>query len=389
MNLKFCLLTSFFNSEKYIDACIKSVINQTYKNWIWMVSDDGSSDKTKEILLKYCKENNNILYFSQSYKSEIVKDINKFVPIECDYFMMMDSDDKLLPNCLEVYNKVLLDHKDDNIVFASCEASWVFDNERKYPSLLYLNTFADLNNEKQLHKGCNVWGNLRAIKNLSNFKFIALDLPDQEKYYCYLEDYLFYVQMQKYGNLLTIKRNLYDFVRRDGSASSSSDINLKRKDLALELGENFINNNVLTGKSIKTWEKDLFDDSNSFLMSRFNFNPQSKIINFFTNSKNNFNDLYKLYYDKNLIINNVDCDFEYCVINACFYNLQEIKEIFKTIRIKKPLEVVIYINNDNKKIQKEDLTNAIHTDLSLSYYWSAHGSYTYYIINHNTIYSDV
>jgi glycosyltransferase involved in cell wall biosynthesis len=386
MNLKFCLLTSFFNSEQYIDSCIKSVINQIYKNWIWFVSDDGSSDNTKEILLKYCKENNNILYFNQAYKSEIVKDINKFVPVDCDYFMMMDSDDRLLPNCLEVYNQILLDHKDDNIVFASCEASWVFNEERKYPSLLYLDTYADLDNNKKLHDGCNVWGNLRAIKNLPNFRFMALDLPDQEKYYCYLEDHMFYVQMQKYGNYLNIKRNLYDFIRRDGSTSSSTDIYSNRKNLALELSKDFINQNHLIGKSVKTWEKNLFDDANSFLMSAFNFDSKSKKINFFTNSKNDFTDLYKLYYDKYLTINNIDHYFEYCIINTCFYDLSEIKELFKIIRSKKPLEVVIYINHNHKKIQNQDLIDAIYSDLSLCYYWSAHGPYTYYIINKDNIY---
>ena len=115
MNRKFAILTSFYNVESYIDACIQSVINQTYKNWIWIVSDDKSSDKTKEILLKYCSENSNIIYYEQKYKTQLMKEPFKFAPKECDYFMFMDSDDKMLPKCLEVYNKVLNDHIDDNI----------------------------------------------------------------------------------------------------------------------------------------------------------------------------------------------------------------------------------------------------------------------------------
>jgi len=377
--LKFCLLTSFFNSEKYIHDCINSVINQTYKNWIWIVSDDGSSDDTKNILIKYCHENPNIIYYNQAYKAELVKDVNKFVPEECDYFMMMDSDDKILNNCLEVYNKILIDHKNDNIVFASCEASWIINNSRTYPSLLHLYTNADPENEK-INIRCNVWGNLRAIKNIKNFKFIGTDVVGHEKHYCYLEDYLFYIQMQKHGNFLTIKRNLYDFNRRDNSASSMNDEKLKIHQLTYKVADEFIKQNKLIGKSIKTWEKDLYDDANAFLMSGFNFDSKFKVINFFTNSFNNFNDLYKLYYDKQLMINHVCNDFEYCVVNACNYDIEELKNIFNIIKIKKPLEVVVYLNLNNKNFDASELEALIYNDLSYTFFWSSHGRFTYYII---------
>lgn len=378
--LKFCLLTSFFNSEKYIYDCINSVINQSYKNWIWIVSDDGSSDDTKNILIKYCHENPNIIYYDQTYKAELVKNINKFVPVECDYFMMMDSDDKLLHNCLEVYNKILIDHKNDNIVFASCEASWVTKDHRNYPSLLYLSTDADPENEKK-QIGCNIWGNLRAIKNIKNFKFIATDVPNHENYYCYLEDYLFFVQMQSFGNFLTIKRNLYDFNRRPNSASFFNNEKSERFKLTSEVIEEFRKQNNLIGRSIKTWEKDLYDDANSFLMSGFNFNEKSKVINFFTNSRNDFSNLYKLYYDKQLMINEIYNDFEYCIINTCNYSIEELKKIFEVIKIKKPLELTIYLNQNNKSFETEELERIINTTLSSYFFWSSHSYYKYYVIN--------
>ena len=377
-NLKFCLLTTFFNSEEYIHDCIKSVINQKYKNWIWIVSDDGSLDNTKNILIKYCHENPNIIYYDQAYKTELIKNPNRFVPVECDYFMMMDSDDKILNNCLEVYNKILIDHKNDNIVFASCEASWIINNSRTYPSLLHLCTNADPENEKTNIR-CNVWGNLRAIKNIKNFKFIGTDVVGHEKHYCYLEDYLFYIQMQKYGNFLTIKRNLYDFNRRDNSASSMNDEKLKIHQLTYKVADEFIKQNKLIGKSIKTWEKDLYDDANAFLMSGFNFDSKFKVINFFTNSFNNFNDLYELYYDKQLIINHVYNDFEYCVVNACNYDIEELKNIFNIIKIKKPLEVCIYLNECNKNFDVVELETLIRTTLSYNFFWSSHGPFMYYL----------
>jgi glycosyltransferase involved in cell wall biosynthesis len=377
--LKFCLLTSFFNSEKYIHDCINSVINQTYKNWIWIVSDDGSSDDTKNILIKYCHENPNIIYYDQAYKAELVKNINKFVPVECDYFMMMDSDDKLLDTCLQVYNKILIDHKNDNIVFASCEASWTINDARQYPSLLYLHTNADPEDEKK-QIGCNVWGNLRAIKNIKNFRFIAMDEPGNENYYCYIEDNLFYIQMQKFGNFLTIKRNLYDFTRRSDSVSVMNDVRTERCKLSHQVIDDFIKQNELIGKSIKTWEKDLYDDANAFLMSGFNFDSKFKVINFFSNSLNDFTNLYKLYYDKQLMINHIYNDFEYCIVNTCHYDIEGLKNIFNIIKIKKPLEVCIYLNEYKKNFEMVEFEDLIRNTLSYNFFWSSHGPFLYYII---------
>ena len=44
-----------YNSEDYIDQTLKSVINQSYKNWKLFIIDDGSNLKTKNILKKYRK----------------------------------------------------------------------------------------------------------------------------------------------------------------------------------------------------------------------------------------------------------------------------------------------------------------------------------------------
>ena len=47
------IITSTFNSEKYIEETIKSVINQTYTNWEWIIVDDCSDDSTKDLIAKY------------------------------------------------------------------------------------------------------------------------------------------------------------------------------------------------------------------------------------------------------------------------------------------------------------------------------------------------
>ncbi len=50
------IITPTFNSSRYIDKCIKSVISQTYTNWELILVDDYSTDKTQQIIIKYSRQ---------------------------------------------------------------------------------------------------------------------------------------------------------------------------------------------------------------------------------------------------------------------------------------------------------------------------------------------
>src|SRR5579864_6022364 len=50
---KITLVTALYNGEEYLEATIRSVVNQGYPNLEYIVVDDGSTDGTAEILGKY------------------------------------------------------------------------------------------------------------------------------------------------------------------------------------------------------------------------------------------------------------------------------------------------------------------------------------------------
>lgn len=54
------ILMATYNGEKYLQEQIDSIINQTYKNWILTIRDDGSKDKTLKILEEYKKKDKRI-----------------------------------------------------------------------------------------------------------------------------------------------------------------------------------------------------------------------------------------------------------------------------------------------------------------------------------------
>lgn len=53
MDKKVTIIMSAYNHEDYIESAIRSVLNQTYKNYKFIVADDASTDHTAEILMKY------------------------------------------------------------------------------------------------------------------------------------------------------------------------------------------------------------------------------------------------------------------------------------------------------------------------------------------------
>lgn len=47
------VIITAYNAEQYITESIESIISQTYRNWIIIAVDDGSSDETYEILNQF------------------------------------------------------------------------------------------------------------------------------------------------------------------------------------------------------------------------------------------------------------------------------------------------------------------------------------------------
>ena len=54
MNIpKISVIMPVFNVEKYLNEAIDSILNQTYTDFEFIILNDGSTDKTEEIILSY------------------------------------------------------------------------------------------------------------------------------------------------------------------------------------------------------------------------------------------------------------------------------------------------------------------------------------------------
>ena len=100
---KVIVLMSTYNGEKYIGEQIESLINQTYKNIEILIRDDGSKDRTVEIIKKFATENKNI----DLKEGKNIGFINSFFELlkmadnDADYFAYCDQDDVWMEDKIE------------------------------------------------------------------------------------------------------------------------------------------------------------------------------------------------------------------------------------------------------------------------------------------------
>lgn len=100
---KITIFTPTYNRAYIIDKLYKSLQNQTYKNFEWLVIDDGSVDNTENLLNEWINQENDfdIRYFKFSNKGKH-REINKALDLaRGELFYVVDSDDYLLNNAIE------------------------------------------------------------------------------------------------------------------------------------------------------------------------------------------------------------------------------------------------------------------------------------------------
>lgn len=91
MNL-ISIITPTYNSSRFIEETIKSVLKQSYSNWEMIIVDDNSTDDTFEIVSKYLS--NKIKYFKLGANSGAAITRNYAIKIASgNYLAFLDSDD--------------------------------------------------------------------------------------------------------------------------------------------------------------------------------------------------------------------------------------------------------------------------------------------------------
>lgn len=145
------LVMPVYNAERFLERALESIANQTYKNFIVLLIDDGSTDRSAEIckkyVNKYCDNKESGLLFKYFFKENGgVSDARNYglKYAELEYVTFMDSDDVIDPNHIENFinnigniewimqgmreidekGKVIKEYKNENNFFSTRDVFW-------------------------------------------------------------------------------------------------------------------------------------------------------------------------------------------------------------------------------------------------------------------------
>lgn len=95
------IIIPVYNTEKYLKNCLESVINQTYKNLEIICIDDGSTDKSLEVLKQFEAKDNRIKVISQNNQGVSAARNQGLDNANGKYLMFVDSDDWIESSMIE------------------------------------------------------------------------------------------------------------------------------------------------------------------------------------------------------------------------------------------------------------------------------------------------
>lgn len=95
------VIVPVYNAEKYLEACIQSILSQTLTAFELICVDDGSTDRSKEIISDLAKHDKRILFIQQKNAYAGVARNNGMASARGKYLLFLDADDLFEPNMLE------------------------------------------------------------------------------------------------------------------------------------------------------------------------------------------------------------------------------------------------------------------------------------------------
>jgi glycosyltransferase involved in cell wall biosynthesis len=111
--MKVSIIIPVYNGEKYIDRCLNSILNQTYKNIELIIIDDGSTDNSFKLLSEYLKKDTRIKVIHKENGGQASARNLGLTKSTGDYIMFVDCDDYIELNMIEELLNLSLKNKSD------------------------------------------------------------------------------------------------------------------------------------------------------------------------------------------------------------------------------------------------------------------------------------
>lgn len=213
------IIVPIFNTEKYLERCLNSIINQTYKNIEVILIDDGSSDNSLKICYKYANIDRRVKVIHQQNFGPSKARNKGLKEVKGEYFICIDSDDWLEKEMIEIlYNNL----KKNNVDISICNYYINFETGLQEIKNSINENNITLANHKEMYEylfsdnmfGGYLWNKLIKTSIIKNKDIVLFNEKIMIE-----EDVLFLIEVIKRCSKICYypKEFLYHYFQRDNS----------------------------------------------------------------------------------------------------------------------------------------------------------------------------
>jgi len=106
-----------YQQEQFIGQALQSICDQTYQDWQCVVVDDGSTDSSKEIILKFVESDARVNYIFQENSGVSAARNRGFLEAQGEFISFLDGDDLIKPDKILHQVEYFLDHPDSQVCY--------------------------------------------------------------------------------------------------------------------------------------------------------------------------------------------------------------------------------------------------------------------------------
>ena len=223
MTEKITVIVPVYNVENYLEKCLDSLINQTYKNLEIIVINDGSTDNSGEICQEYAQKDNRIIYIEKENGGLSEARNVGLDKMTGSYVTFIDSDDWVELDYVEILYKKIIEYQADISVGNYYSYN---EDEKTY----YFHIYGDSYYEK-VYDNISIFENLYESQEMKSFALIsACGKLYKAKLFDYLrfdkgklgEDGYLNQKMYLYVNkVVYLNQGLYAYRQRSGSITKT------------------------------------------------------------------------------------------------------------------------------------------------------------------------
>lgn len=205
------VLMSVYNAERYLAEAIESILNQTFKDFEFLIINDGSSDKSEQVIKSFV--DSRIRLISRANKGLTASLNEGIAKARGKYIARQDADDLSIPTRLEREFKVM--ESDPKIGMVGSNYT-IIDEEGH--SLVTTKVFTHPDDLALAEILSNQFGHGSVMMRKSVLDKVGTYDPKVG----YVEDYDLFVRISRVARIANIKEPLYFWRRSPGGVSLSN-----------------------------------------------------------------------------------------------------------------------------------------------------------------------